>query len=53
MSVPSDHIEERPIGSPRVSLYVRSDPVTRKRLYLREMARDSTRAEIVLGKLQA
>src|SRR6516225_8548617 len=54
MSVtPSGHIEELPSGSYRVAVYVGSDPITRKRQYLRETARDSVQAQIVLGKLLA
>jgi integrase len=34
-------------------VYVGADPITRKRVYLREMAKDYTKAQIVLGKLLA
>jgi integrase len=52
MSVtPSGHIEELPSGSYRVAVYVGRDPITRKRVYLRETAKDSAQAQIVLGKL--
>jgi integrase len=52
MSVtPSGHIEELPSGSYRVAVYVGIDPITRKRVYLRETAKDSVQAQIVLGKL--
>jgi integrase len=52
MSVtPSGHIEELPSGSFRVHVYVGIDPITRKRVYLRETAKDSVQAQIVLGKL--
>lgn len=52
MSVtPSGHIEQLPSGSYRVAVYVGRDPITRKRLYLRETAKDSTQAQIVLGRL--
>jgi hypothetical protein len=40
-----------PSGSYRVAVYVGRDPITRKRLYLRETAMDSAQAQIVLGRL--
>src|ERR1700753_559223 len=52
MSVtPSGHIEELPSGSFRVNVYVGTDPITRKRVYLRETAKDPVQAQIVLGRL--
>jgi hypothetical protein len=52
-ATPSGHIEELPSGSYRVHVYVGVDPITRKKLYLRETAKDYTKAQIVLGKLLA
>jgi integrase len=52
MSVtPSGHIEELPSGSFRVHVYVGIDPITRKRVYMRETAKDSVQAQIALGRL--
>jgi integrase len=48
---PSGHIEELPSGSFRVHVYVGTDPITRRRVYLRETAKDLTKAQIALGKL--
>jgi integrase len=54
MSVtPSGHIEELPSGSFRVAVYVGTDPITRKRVYLRETVKGSTEAQITLGRLLA
>jgi hypothetical protein len=50
-ATPSGHIEELPSGSFRVHVYVVTDPITRKRMYLRETARDFVAAQIALGKL--
>jgi integrase len=50
-ATPSGHIEKLPSGSYRVHVFVGRDPITRKRVYLRETARDATQAQIVLGRL--
>jgi integrase len=48
---PSGHIEQLPSGSFRVHVYTGTDPITRRRVYLRETAKDLTKAQIALGKL--
>ena len=53
VGAPSGHIEQLPSGSYRVHVYVGIDPITRKRVYLRETAKDHTKAQVVLGKLLA
>jgi integrase len=50
-TTPSGHIEELPSGSFRVHVYVGIDPITRKRVYLKETAKDFVAAQITLGKL--
>ena len=45
------HIEELPSGSYRVHVYVGTDPITRRPVYLRETAKDLVKAQIALGKL--
>lgn len=52
-ATPSGHIEELPSGSYRVHVYVGVDPITRRKVYLRETAKDLVKAQIVLGKLLA
>jgi integrase len=47
----SGHIEQLPSGSYRVAVYIGTDPITRRHLYLRKTAKDLTQAQIVLGKL--
>ena len=54
MSVtPSGHIEELPGGSFRVAVYLGTDPVTRKRMSLRETVKGTTEAQITLAGLPA
>jgi hypothetical protein len=54
MSVtPSGHIEELPGGSFRVAVYLGTDPVTRKRMSLRETVKGTTEAQITLARLPA
>jgi integrase len=50
-ATPSGHIEELPSGSFRVHVYVGIDPITRKRVYLKETAKDFVAAQITLGRL--
>jgi hypothetical protein len=48
---PTGHIEQLPSGSYRVSVYVGTDPLTRRPIRLRATAKTETQARIELGHL--
>lgn len=50
-NTPVGHIERLPSGSYRAEVYLGQDPLTGKRLRLRETCKDDTLAQIALGKL--
>ena len=50
-ATPSGHLEQLPSGSYRVHVFVGTDPITRRKVYLRQTAKDLTKAQILLGKL--
>lgn len=50
-ATPVGHIERLPSGSFRAEVYLGTDPLTGRRLRLRETRKDETAAQIALGKL--
>jgi integrase len=50
---PSGHIAQLPSGSYRVEVNLGTDPITRRRIRLRETCKDLVAAQITLGKLLA
>jgi hypothetical protein len=52
-TIPSGHIAQLPSGSYRVEVNLGTDPITRRRIRLRETSKDLVSAQITLGKLLA
>ena len=52
-ATPSGHIAQLPSGSYRVEVNLGTDPITRRRIRLRETCKDLVSAQIMLGKLLA
>jgi integrase len=52
-ATPSGHIAQLPSGSYRVEVNLGTDPITRRRIRLRETCKDLVSAQITLGKLLA
>ena len=50
-AIPSGHIAQLPSGSYRVEVNLGTDPITRRRIRLRETCKDRVSAQITHGKL--